>query len=33
LLSGSKFVIRGKDKHVFNPTNLALVVMLAADLG
>lgn len=30
---GSKFVIRWKDKHVFNPTNLALVVMLATNLG
>ena len=30
---GSKFVIRWNNKHVFNPTNLALVVMLAADLG
>jgi len=30
---GSKFVIRWKDKHVFNPTNLALVVMLAGGLG
>ena len=33
LAIGSKFVIRWKDKHVFNPINLALVVMLAADLG
>lgn len=33
LAIGSKFVIRWKDKHVFNPTNLALVVTLAADLG
>jgi hypothetical protein len=30
---GSKFVIRWKDRHVFNPTNLALVVMLATNLG
>lgn len=30
---GSKFVIRWKDKHVFNPTNLALVVILASGLG
>jgi Na+-transporting NADH:ubiquinone oxidoreductase subunit NqrB len=30
---GSKFVIRWKDKHLFNPTNLALVVMLASGLG
>jgi len=30
---GSKFVIRWKDKHVFNPTNLALVVILTGDLG
>ena len=30
---GSKFVIRWKDKHVFNPTNLALVVMIAGRLG
>lgn len=29
----SKFVIRWKDKHVFNPTNLALVVILANGLG
>lgn len=29
----SKFVIRWKDKHVFNPTNLALVVMIAGGLG
>jgi Na+-transporting NADH:ubiquinone oxidoreductase subunit NqrB len=27
---GSKFVVRVRGKHVFNPTNLALVVMLAA---
>jgi Na+-transporting NADH:ubiquinone oxidoreductase subunit NqrB len=30
---GSKFVIRWNDKHIFNPTNLALVVVLAAGLG
>lgn len=30
---GSKFIIRWKDKHVFNPTNLALAVMLAGGLG
>ena len=30
---GSKFVIRWKDKHLFNPTNLALVVMLASGIG
>ncbi|HBR49894.1 MAG TPA: hypothetical protein DEA71_07390 [Nitrospira sp.] len=30
---GSKFVIRWKDKHIFNPTNLALVVILASGLG
>ncbi len=30
---GSKFVIRWKDKHIFNPTNLALVVVLASSLG
>ncbi|HXV67565.1 MAG TPA: RnfABCDGE type electron transport complex subunit D [Nitrospira sp.] len=30
---GSKFVIRWKDKHLFNPTNLALVVILATGLG
>jgi enediyne biosynthesis protein E5 len=30
---GSKFVIRWKDKHVFNPTNLALVVMITGGLG
>lgn len=29
----SKFVIRWKDKHLFNPTNLALVVMIAGGLG
>ncbi|MGA6828303.1 RnfABCDGE type electron transport complex subunit D [Nitrospira sp. NS4] len=30
---GSKFVIRWKDKHVFNPTNLALVVMIGSGVG
>ncbi len=30
---GSKFVIRWNDKHIFNPTNLALVVLLAGGLG
>lgn len=30
---GSKFVIRWKNKHVFNPTNLALAVMLSGGLG
>ena len=30
---GSKFVIRWKEKHLFNPTNLALVVLLAGGLG
>ncbi len=30
---GSKFVIRWNDKHVFNPTNLALVVMIGSGLG
>ena len=29
----SKFVIRWKGKHLFNPTNLALVVMVAGGLG
>ena len=29
----SKFLIRWRKKHVFNPTNLALVVMIAAGLG
>lgn len=29
----SKFVIRWKEKHIFNPTNLALVVILASGLG
>ena len=29
----SKFVIRWNDKHIFNPTNLALVVVLTSDLG
>jgi Na+-transporting NADH:ubiquinone oxidoreductase subunit NqrB len=30
---GSKFVIRWNNKHVFNPTNLALVVILTSGLG
>lgn len=30
---GSKFVIRWKNKHIFNPTNLALAVILASGLG
>jgi Na+-transporting NADH:ubiquinone oxidoreductase subunit NqrB len=30
---GSKFVIRWNNKHVFNPTNLALVVILGSGLG
>ena len=30
---GSKFVIRWKDKHSFNPTNFALVVIVASGLG
>lgn len=30
---GSKFVIRWRSKHVFNPTNLASVVMIASGLG
>jgi Na+-transporting NADH:ubiquinone oxidoreductase subunit NqrB len=30
---GSKFVIRWKEKHVFNPTNLALAVMIAGGFG
>ncbi len=30
---GSKFIIRWKEKHLFNPTNLALVVVLAGGLG
>ncbi len=30
---GSKFVIRWNNKHVFNPTNLALVVLLSSGLG
>lgn len=29
----SKFVIRWNDKHIFNPTNLALVVVLTGGLG
>ncbi|MCC6139203.1 MAG: RnfABCDGE type electron transport complex subunit D [Nitrospira sp.] len=30
---GSKFAIRWKDKHLFNPTNLALAVMIGSGLG
>jgi Na+-transporting NADH:ubiquinone oxidoreductase subunit NqrB len=30
---GSKFVIRWNNKHIFNPTNLALVVVLTSGLG
>ena len=30
---GSKFVIRWNNKHMFNPTNLALAVILASGLG
>ena len=30
---GSKFVFRWQEKHLFNPTNLALAVMLATGLG
>ncbi|MDH5669363.1 MAG: RnfABCDGE type electron transport complex subunit D [Nitrospira sp.] len=30
---GSKFVIRWKGKHVFNPTGLALVIVIASQLG
>ena len=30
---GSKFIFRWRDKHLFNPTNLALAVMLATGLG
>jgi Na+-translocating ferredoxin:NAD+ oxidoreductase RnfD subunit len=30
---GSKFVIRWKSKHIFNPTNLALVVVIISGLG
>lgn len=30
---GSKFVLRWQDKHIFNPTNLALVCVLALDIG
>ncbi|NOU10974.1 MAG: hypothetical protein HOO98_13310 [Nitrospira sp.] len=30
---GSKFIIHWKDKHVFNPTNLALAVILGSGLG
>lgn len=29
----SKFVIRWNDKHIFNPTNLSLVVVLTSGLG
>lgn len=29
----SKFVIRWNDKHLFNPTNFALIVMLSSGLG
>ncbi len=30
LAIGSKFLIRASDKHVFNPTNLALAILLAS---
>ncbi len=30
---GSKFVLRWKDKHLFNPTNLALAIMISTGLG
>jgi hypothetical protein len=30
---GSKFVIRWKSKHIFNPTNFALVVVIVSGLG
>jgi enediyne biosynthesis protein E5 len=30
---GSKFVLRWKTRHIFNPTNLALVVILVSGLG
>ena len=33
LAIGSKFVLRRQDKHLFNPTNLALTVVLATGLG
>ncbi len=33
LAVASKFVIRCDGKHIFNPTNFALVVMLSLDLG
>lgn len=33
LAVGSKFVLRWNDKHLFNPTNLALAVVLASGLG
>jgi hypothetical protein len=30
---GSKFIIRWKKKHIFNPTNLALIVVIVSGLG
>ena len=33
IATSSKFVLRWKGKHVFNPTNLALVVVIASGLG
>jgi len=30
---GSKFVIRWKSKHIFNPTNLALIAVIVSGLG
>ncbi len=33
LAIGSKFVLRWRGKHLYNPTNLALVVMLIAGVG
>ncbi len=33
LAIGSKFVLRRQNKHLFNPTNLALTVVLATGLG
>jgi Na+-translocating ferredoxin:NAD+ oxidoreductase RnfD subunit len=30
---GSKFLIRWKNKHIFNPTNFSLIVMMATGLG
>jgi len=30
---GSKFLVRWKDKHIFNPTNLAIVIIFATGLG